>query len=315
MKMDLVITFIKQWIPSMENFIKLLDVTAWPFVVLVLVLILRKPIKGLIPLIENIKYKDLDIKFRKDLDQIEENVRESGVEVNQEIDKTSEIYKLAELSPASVIIQSWKELENAARDKVKQFAPQNEKYRNILSRPVSYLEYTGALPPSTAQAVRELQLLRNQAAHSVDFKVSQESAINYSLIAKTILKQIEAISELPRYKVSALTLLILEFNHLIDTGKYNNITIDEVYEVIEQKRIIPFLTEKTKGDADFSSYRDDGPYSNFVEDYHEQMENLYHGYAGDEKRKWGVENMGLCLLVAWTNQLIQQGSGWHPSDF
>lgn len=313
--METAISTILALVPSMDNLIKLLDVVAWPFVVLVLVLIMRKPIKGLIPLIENIKYKDLDIKFRKELDKIEESVRESGVEVKHEIDKTSQIYKLAVVSPESVILQSWKELENAARDKVKQFAPKEETFRNLLNRPVSYLEYTGALPPSTAQAVRELQTLRNQAAHSVDFKVSQKSAINYALLSKTILKQIEAITELPRYKVSALTLLILELNHLIDSGKYNHISIDEIYEVIEQKRIIPYLTEKTKGNADFSCYRDDGPYSNFVEHYHEQMNNLYHGYAGDERRKWGVENLGLCLLLAWTNQLIQQGSGWHPSDF
>jgi len=41
---------------------------------------------------------------------------------------------------------------------------------------------------------------------------------------------------------------------------------------------------------------------------------MYEGYAGNERRKWGIENLGLCLLLAWTNKIIQQGSGWYPNE-
>ena len=78
--------------------------------------------------------------------------------------------------------------------------------------------------------------------------------------------------------------------------------------------IIPFLKETTQGDSDFSLYGDDGPYSAFVEYYHEQMYQIFGGYAGNERRKWGVENLGLCLLLAWTNEIIQQGAGWYPNN-
>jgi hypothetical protein len=44
------------------------------------------------------------------------------------------------------------------------------------------------------------------------------------------------------------------------------------------------------------------------------MYQMYGGYAGNERRKWGIENLGLCLLLAWTNEIIQQGSGWYPSE-
>ena len=33
----------------------------------------------------------------------------------------------------------------------------------------------------------------------------------------------------------------------------------------------------------------------------------------DAQRKWGVENRGLCLLIAMTNEIVQQGSGWSSS--
>ncbi len=29
-------------------------------------------------------------------------------------------------------------------------------------------------------------------------------------------------------------------------------------------------------------------------------------YGGKTAKKWGVEKSGLCLLLAWTNELIQQ---------
>lgn len=314
MKMDQLLQFIKDIFPSMDNLIKLLDVLVWPGVVLIVAFMLKKPIKALLPFVENIKYKDFEVKFRKELDQVREEAKEAGIEIQTEIGDKTEIYKLIEVSPTSAILESWKELEISARKKVEKLAPRDAKFRNLLQRPIAYLEHTGALIPSTARTVRDLQSLRNQAAHSTELKLTKEDAIEYVSISKGILKQIEAITELPRIKLTALTLLILELNHLIDSGKYNSITIETVHTAIEQKRIIPFLKETTQGDSDFSLYGADGPYSGFVEYYHEQMYQIYEGYAGNERRKWGVENLGLCLLLAWTNEVIQQGAGWYPNN-
>lgn len=311
--MEQILQLLKDFSPTMEQLIKLIDIVIWPSVVFSLVMILKKPIKSLLPFVENIKYKDFEVKFRKELDQIKEEAEEAGIEIKTEIGEKAEIYKLVEISPSSAIIESWKDLEISARKKVGELAPSETKFKNLLHRPIAYLEYTGALTPSTARAIRELQSLRNKTAHT-DIKITKEDAIDYASLAKAILKQIEAIRELPRIKLTALTLLILELNHLIDSGKYNHITIKDVHQVVEHKRTIPFLTETTKGDADFSLYGVDGPYTGFVDFYHEQMYQIYSGYAGDEHRKWGVENLGLCVLLAWTNEIIQQGAGWHPNE-
>lgn len=298
----------------MEQFISLLDVIIWPCLVLVLVVMLRKPIRALLPLVERIKYGDLEIALRRGLDQVKEEVQEAGIEPQADVGEETEIYKLIEISPSSAILDSWRELEDSARKKVKELASHETRYKNILQRPIEYLEYTGALIPTTTRAIRKLQSLRNQTAHSSDAKITREVALEYSSLSKAVLKQIEAIRELPRIKLTALTYIILILTHIIDSGKYDHITIDDVHEAIKQKRIIPYLTESTKGDSDFSMYGMDGPYTNFAEIYHEQMYQIYGGYAGDERKKWGVENSGLCLLLAWTNEIIQQGAGWHPDE-
>ena len=84
--------------------------------------------------------------------------------------------------------------------------------------------------------------LRNQSVHSEKRVVSKDTAKEYCSLASAIALQIDGITELPKAKLTALTLLILELNHLIDTGEYNDMTIDEVYPQIENKNILPFLS-------------------------------------------------------------------------
>lgn len=298
----------------MEHFIALIDSIAWPATVLVIFYILRKPLTALLPLVENVKYKDLQVTFRKGLEEVRAEAEESGLELKSSSREKEEIYRLAEISPSSAIVEAWKEMELVSRDKIVQLVKDKDALSNALRRPLTHLELAGALIPSTARAIRDLQLLRNQAVHTRGLKLSKDDVLEYVTLAKAIAKQIGAITELPKQNLALLTLLILEFNHLIDTGKYNYISIDDIQKQIESKNIIGYLQKETAGDSAFSMFSEDGPYFNYLNYYHEQMYQLYGGYAGNERRKWGVENLGLCLLVAWTNELIQQGSGWHPHE-
>jgi hypothetical protein len=162
--------------------------------------------------------------------------------------------------------------------------------------------------------MHELELLRNKVVHSTDASIKQSDALEYYSLAKGVLAQIEAVTQVPNIKLTALTLIVNEINHIIDTGKYVDISIEDAHEAIKNKRIIPYLVEITGSDADFSLLGSDGAYQSYIKHYDEKMYRIYNAYAGDESRKWGVENSGLCLLLAWTNEIIQLGSGWHPSD-
>lgn len=301
---------------SMDLVIRLIEIVAWPVTALLLIWFARKEIRLLVPLIQRIKYKDVEIDFSKQLSQVTKDVDEyvdksKTIESKDDID-ADRVLSLAEINPPSAVIEAWKELERTAREKVRQLVPEGETYREPFRRPIDYLDYKGALVPSVASAARDLRSLRNTAAHVGAGDISREDAIQYVTVANQIRVQIEAISELPAVKLTALTLLILELNHLIDSRKYDDLTIDEVYDWIEEEKIIPLLKKRTEGDSDLSLYGKEGPYSNFSVFYHEQMKQLAGGYAGEHRRKWGVENLGLCLLLAWTNELIQQGAGWHP---
>lgn len=299
----------------MEYLVSIVDSLAWPFTVVFLAFLLKKPLNSLIPLVDSFKYKDVEISFREKLLEAQSEANASGIKSEAPEIEKEKILKLAEISPASAIVEAWKELEIAAQERTKALSSIGGSFSNSKNnRPLDYLELTGALIPSTARAIRELRKLRNQAVHSEKLNISKESVIEYVSLAKAITLQIRSITSLPKQKLTVLTSLILEYNQLLDTGEFNDISIDEVHEAIEQKNIIPWLANRTVGNSDFSIYTDTDVYSEYLDFYYEQMSNIYGGYAGQEGRKWGVENLGLCVLIAWTNEIIQQGSGWHPYE-
>ncbi len=298
----------------MEHLISLVDSLAWPATVLALFYMLREPLRSLLPFVESIKYKDGEVKFRKGLKEARAEAIESKIELKPSPEEKEEINQLLNISPSSAIVESWKEIEIAARDKIQELVKDKKIIFKSQRNPLSHLQMTGALIPSTARAIRDLESLRNQAAHTRDLQISKESTLEYVTLARAITKQIIGITELPKQKLTVLTLLILEYTHIIDTGKYNHIRIEDIHTQIENKNIIEFLRNETAGDSDFSLFTEEGPYSEYLTYYSEQMYQLYGGYAGNERHKWGIENSGICLLVAWTNELIQQGSGWHPYE-
>lgn len=112
----------------------------------------------------------------------------------------------------------------------------------------------------------------------------------------------------------ALTLLILELNHLLDTGKFDDITIDQIHRSIGNGSILRDLRNIAEKEIDLSILLDTDAYGDFEGFYTKQMQGIYDAYAGDERRKWGIENKGICLLIAWTNEILQQGHGWKPNE-
>ena len=299
----------------MDNIIAVLDILAWPLTVFVIVWLLRKPLMSLLPSIQRIKFQGAEVEFfSKSLRQIMDDVSE-GAEVRIDSDPSDKGLRAAlNLPPNQTVLEAWNALELCAREKVQSLLPADESFVDPLSRPLEYLEFKGGLTPTIARAIHDLRSLRNQAAHFGEDLVVRENAVEYVGIVERVLKAIEGITELPSVKLTALTLLILEIIALVDSGQCNDVTIEEVYEWIVSENIIQSLAERAKGHVDLSVYGVDGAYPNFASFYHEQMKQIYDGYGGDHKRKWGVENLGLCLLLAWTNQLIQQGSGWYPDE-
>ena len=102
-------------------------------------------------------------------------------------------------------------------------------------------------------------------------------------------------------KLSYLTGMIYEVNAALDSGKFDAVDMAEVEGQIEAKTLIPWIAQTFKGHADMSLHMSDAASEAA---YHDEMADILGGYQGKERRKWGVEHRGLCLLIAWTTEII-----------
>lgn len=101
-------------------------------------------------------------------------------------------------------------------------------------------------------------------------------------------------------KLVELTILVLGINAAIDEHP-SGATIEEAREHIRAGDILDWLKNDFGVDVSLIASR---PTS--AKEYVQGLQSLLGGYEGSERRKWGVSKNGLCLVLAWTNEMIQQ---------
>lgn len=104
-----------------------------------------------------------------------------------------------------------------------------------------------------------------------------------------------------------LTFLILQLNHLVDHDLHRPITLDDARDHIRKGDVFEWLDQKFMADIDLSIYRGQ-PSRNEIS---AEWANILGGYEGSENRKWGVAKNGICLLLAWTNEIVQQQTAYR----
>lgn len=292
------------------NFVAaLVDSVAWPAVAITALLVLRRPLGRLLSLVEGLKYKDFSMTFQRQAEEARKALPPA------EPDDEFARLLASDITPASVVLEAWNLIERTAAERSRElgFA---EGGRVIESREaVSYLERNGGLSPPTTETLSSLRLMRNQAATASAGGITREAARAYVEAAAATREQIAAVSSMPAVWLGYLTTLILQYNSLIDSGKYEDITVDDVHTYIRNGTVLESIQQRAKSDVDLSFHLSgDATDQSFPQYYGRYLRATLDAYAGDERRRWGVENRGLCLLVAWTNEIVQQGWGWHPSE-
>ena len=168
---------------------------AWPLVLIAALVILRRPLGQLIPLLQRIKYKDFELEFGRKLDDIKSKMELEPVEIpTDELIKSEErIAKLAEVSPRAAVLEAWRQLELKLSCITQKQAQIQGKTVTKLSVQDAMLRLaaSGVLTPSTSGTLRELRYLRNQSAHAPDFALSVASALEYARVAGQLAAMLE----------------------------------------------------------------------------------------------------------------------------
>ena len=105
----------------------------------------------------------------------------------------------------------------------------------------------------------------------------------------------------PHYAIVAF-----EINSLIDHEKHRDISIKEIREVVENNNLIDYLEKKFPEEVDFSGISKENR-----AEISSNLNSFFNGYYGQEKRKFGIENNGLNLVLAYLINIMQEKIGEH----
>lgn len=105
-------------------------------------------------------------------------------------------------------------------------------------------------------------------------------------------------------RLNTLTFLGFEVNAAITQGHGDAITFSELYKSLENGTILEDLKKKIPGEFDFSLFPTGSAQSAGL---NEALGQAAEGLRGRERRKVGIEESGLHLLLAVILEAIQQG--------
>src|SRR5271157_6230693 len=102
------------WLNFLTNIVASL---AWPCTIIIIIFLMRKPIRDLLPLLQRLKYKEFELEFGKRVEEVKEEIETALPGEAQRILPSQEVeplVKLAEISPSAAVLESWRSVEHAA---------------------------------------------------------------------------------------------------------------------------------------------------------------------------------------------------------
>jgi hypothetical protein len=167
---------------------------AWPGTIFAIVILLRKPIGELIPLLRNIRYKNLEIDFGRRLEKLEVQADRAELpsitpttappdEYPLDVDYWDTIERLSEVSPRAAISEAWRRVEWSLDDYFQKIGKERPgSYQGMLR---SIRAQNRHVPPAMS-LLQDLRILRNKAVHAREFDIDSQRAIEFAQLAERI---------------------------------------------------------------------------------------------------------------------------------
>ena len=174
-------------------FSRLVSSLAWPVSILLILLIMRKPLRDILSLLHRLRYKDFEVEFNQRVDEVK-------IEAEQALPKESgavpsgpdaqHIIRLSKVSPRAAVLEAWRRVELAAIETAQQLG--GEKFRNktLTYQAIRFIEQHTDMDSKLIMLLRHLRGLRNKAAHAPEFALSTNAALEYAKIAELVARHL-----------------------------------------------------------------------------------------------------------------------------
>lgn len=100
---------------------------------------------------------------------------------------------------------------------------------------------------------------------------------------------------------NGITMLMYEVNRLVDDGQKES--VKDIVDHMFNGDLVEYLRDKYKENIDLSSFNSSGPYS--IKEINKAYSDFAGYISGNERRKWGISNNGLCLIVSTGIDLLR----------
>jgi len=178
---------------------------AWPASLFTLVVLLRKPLRELIPLLRKLKYKEIELEFSKEIAVLKAkaisdqqaalpNVAVASPELPERLrNKRLELLRMVPFSTRVAIMEAWIEVEAAANEVASSFwsQPPSDTFKNDPTLG-EYLFKCKVITRDELETFRRLRHLRNSAAHAQELHLSESDAVSYVEVAMNLAAKIRS---------------------------------------------------------------------------------------------------------------------------
>ena len=178
---------------------------AWPASLFALVVLLRKPLKELIPLLRKLRYKEIELEFSKEIAVLKAKtfsgqqtaLPNSGADSSELPErlrnKRAELLRMVPFSTRVAIMEAWIEVETAANEVASSLwsQPPSDTFKNHPTLG-EYLFKCKIITRDDLEAFRRLRHLRNSAAHAQELHLSETDAVSYVEVAMSLAAKIRA---------------------------------------------------------------------------------------------------------------------------
>jgi|SRR5882672_12240005 len=178
------------WLTFITEIVK---ATAWPAVVLVVIVLLRKPLRGLLPYLTRFKYKDFEVTFGREAAEARAEATQlpspEGLAPAALPPISTEVARLISVSPRAAVIEAWREVDTAARlALIRREAMQPQLMTTSPSKIATLLASYHIFEPRQVALFHDLRTMRNEAAHAPEFALPEFAARDYAEAAARLVE-------------------------------------------------------------------------------------------------------------------------------
>jgi hypothetical protein len=195
--------------PQVLDFLKsVIDSLAWPTTVLVLALIFRSQIERIVRTVAHLKYKDIEVDFREEIDAFIQAAKDSEVVEQKQSLRPSEtkpnaikstlrdeINSVIDNSPQAAVLLGWTLVESELLTLIQRtgvspdYPPHNSAVQNI-----EFLRNAKIFGPKMVLALENARRIRNRVAHlPSNERIDSDLARQYVTVIYDIVDLISAL--------------------------------------------------------------------------------------------------------------------------